>query len=237
MKTARKPSGRKAVPRAPITRARAIGVAVALADAGGLAELTMRRLAEELGVEAMSLYHHVPNKAAILDGMVDAVFAEIELPSATGDWRTAMRRRGESMRAALLRHRWAIGLMESRTTPGLATLGHHDAVLGCLRAGGFSVAMTAHAYALLDSYIYGFVHTELQLPFETSEQTQRVAAAIFEQLPPGAYPHLVELTREHVLQPGYTYGAEFPFGLDLILDALERLGARPRSPARQSSGR
>lgn len=220
---------RKAKPaRPPLSRERALRAAVALADAGGLTELTMRRLAEELGVEPMSLYHHVPNKDAILDGMVDLVFAEIELPTATRNWKTAMRRRAESMRAVLLRHRWAIGLMESRTTPGPATLAHHDAVLGCLRAGGFSVAMTAHAYALLDSYIYGFVHTELQLPFQSTEETHEVAAAIFEQMPAGAYPHLVELTIQHVLKPGYAYGNELSFGLELILDGLERRRHRKR---------
>ncbi len=216
-----KPKRARSATREPVSRERALRVAVSLADAGGLAELTMRRPAEELGVEAMSLYYHVPSKDAILDGMVDLVFAEIELPTA-GDWQTAMRRRAESMRAALLRHRWAIGLMESRSTPGFANLSHHDAVLGCLRAAGFSVEMTAHAYAVLDSYIYGFVHTELQLPFQTTEETHEVAAAIFEQVPAGAYPHLVELTTQHVLKPGYRYGNEFAFGLELILEGLER---------------
>ena len=182
----------------------------------------MRRLAEELGVEAMSLYHHVPNKDAILDGMVDLVFAEIDLPSATVEWRAAMRLRAASVRAVLLRHPWALRLMESRKTPGPATLSHHDAVLGCLRAGGLSLKLTAHAYALLDSYIYGFIHTELNLPFQTTEQTHEVAQAIFEQMPQGAYPHLVELTLEHVLKPGYAFGNEFEFGLELILDGLQR---------------
>lgn len=182
----------------------------------------MRRLADELGVEAMSLYHHVPNKDAILDGMVDLVFAEIELPSAAMEWRTAMRRRAASVRAVLLRHPWALRLMESRSTPGPATLAHHDAVLGCLRTGGFSIPLTAHAYALLDSYIYGFVHTELNLPFQTTEQTHEVAQAIFGQMPQGAYPHLVELTMEHVLKPGYSFGNEFDFGFELILDGLLR---------------
>ena len=217
--------GRTKKRREPVSRARAVKLAVELADAGGLAEVTMRRLAEELGVEAMSLYHHVPNKDAILDGMIDLVFAEIELPSATIDWRIAMRRRAESVRATLLRHRWAIALMESRRTPGPANLAHHDAVLGCLRGAGFSIELTAHAYALLDSYVYGFVHTELNLPFQTSEQTQTVAAEIFERLPPGAFPHLVELATQHVLKPGYAYGNEFAFGLELILDGLEHAAA------------
>jgi hypothetical protein len=138
------------------------------------------------------------------------------------DWKTAMRRRAAAVRAVLLRHPWAIRLMESRKTPGAATLAHHDAVLGCLRGAGFSIALTAHAYAVLDSFIYGFVLTELNLPFQTEEQTHEVAGAIFDQLPPGAYPHLAELAIEHVLKPGYTYGAEFEFGLELILSGLAR---------------
>ena len=207
--------------RLPVSKERALQVAMALADAGGLEELTMRRLAQALQVEAMSLYHHVPNKAAILDGMVDCVFGEIELPVGNVDWRTAMRMRALSAREVLKRHPWAIQLMESRTAPGPATLGHHDAVLGCLRRNGFSLALTGHAYAVLDGYIYGFVLTELNLPFDNEEKTHEVAKGIFEQMPPGAYPHLVELTREHVLKPGYAYGHEFIWGLELILDGLE----------------
>ena len=182
----------------------------------------MRRLAQELGIEAMSLYHHFANKDAILDAMVDLVFTEIELPARDGDWQAAMRRRAASVRAALTRHPWASSLLESRTTPGSATLAHHDAVLGCLRGAGFSIELTAHAYALLDSYIYGFVHTELNLPFQTTEQTHEVAKAIFDQLPNGMFPHLVELTTQHVLQPGYAYANEFTFGLELIIEGLER---------------
>jgi AcrR family transcriptional regulator len=207
--------------RQPVTRERALRAAMALADAGGLEELTMRRLAQELGVEAMSLYHHVPNKDAILDGMVDLVFAEIELPRAELDWTTALRRRTASVREVLVRHRWALRILESRATPGPTTLAHHDAVLGCLRRAGFSVPLAARAYAVLDSYVFGFVHTELTLPFQNNAETVEVAQAIFAQLPAGAFPHLVELTKEHVLRPGYAYGNEFGFGLDLILDGLE----------------
>jgi AcrR family transcriptional regulator len=228
MATTRKRPTRKAKTREPVTRERAIEAAMALADAEGLEAVTMRRVAEALGVEAMSLYHHVPNKDAILDGMVDVVFAEVQPPSPAEPWRAAMHRRALAMRAMLLRHRWALRILESRTTPGFATLAHHDAVLGCLRAGGFSVVLTAHAYAVLDSYIFGFVHTELTLPFQSSDETQEVVGAMFEQVPPGAFPHLVELTMEHVLKPGYAYGNEFEFGLDLILDGLERALQRER---------
>jgi AcrR family transcriptional regulator len=211
-----------AQPRVPLSRQRALEVAIALADAGGIGSLTMRKLAQELGVEAMSLYHHVANKDDILDGMVDIVFSEIELPPTSTDWKTAMRRRAQSARTALSRHPWAISLMESRRAPGPANLRHHDAVLGCLRHAGFSIELTAHAYSVLDSYIYGFARTEISLPFDTAEETQELADELMQQFLAGQYPHLVELTTKHVLKPGYDYGNEFEFGLDLILDGLER---------------
>ena len=221
------PPSKKRARREPVTRERALAAAIEIADVGGLAELTMRRLADELGVEAMSLYHHVPNKNAILDGMIDLVFGQVDMPSPGVDWKTAMRRRAASMRSVLLRHRWALGVMESRRAPGPANLAHHDAVLGCLRAGGFSLALTAHAYAVLDAFIYGFVLTELSLPFETTEQTREVVKEIFDQFPAGAYPHLAELAREHVVQPGYRFADSFDYGLELVLDGLER--ARDRA--------
>lgn len=215
--------------RAPLTRHRALVAAVAVADGEGLTALTMRRLARELGVEAMSLYHHVANKEDILDGMVELVFGEIELPDADLPWKVAMRRRGESVRAALLRHPWAISVMQSRRSPGPATLGHHDAVLGCCRRAGFSVPMAAHAFSLMDSYIYGFVLQEVNLPFDESTE---MGAAVHEILPDlassgrPAYPHLTELTVEHVLLPGYRYGDEFDYGLGLVLDGLEAAARR-----------
>jgi AcrR family transcriptional regulator len=209
-------------PRAPLSRDRVLRAAVALADAGGIGTLTMRGLGEAVGVQAMSLYNHVANKDDVLDGMVDAVFGEIELPAAGTAWRSAMRARAVSAREVLSRHTWAIGLMESRTSPGPATLRHHDAVLGTLREAGFSVELAAHAFSALDSYTYGFALQESSLPFDTPEETGELAQAILEELPAEKYPHLSELTVEHVLQPGYDYGNEFGFGLDLILDGLER---------------
>ena len=208
-------------PRSPLSRDRVLRAAVVLADSGGVAALTMRRLAEALGVEAMSLYHHVRNKEDILDGMVDTVFAEIQVPADAG-WRTAMRERAFSAREVLRRHPWATPLLESRRTPGPATLRHHDTVIGVLRAGGFPVALTAHAFSALDSYIYGFALQEAALPFDTPEETAALAEEILRGLPADDYPHLAELTREHVLQPGYDYAEEFGFGLELILDGLER---------------
>ncbi|MBG0854111.1 TetR/AcrR family transcriptional regulator C-terminal domain-containing protein [Streptomyces spinoverrucosus] len=199
---------------------------MAVADEKGSAALTMRAIAEPLGVEAMSLYHHVAGREDILDGMVDAVFAEIDLPPRDTDWKTAMRDRALSARAALRRHPWAIGLMDSRSRPGPATLRHHDAVIGALRAGGFSVPMAAHAVSLIDSYLYGFVLQELSLPFTGAAELDEVAGAILRDMPADAYPHLTELATEHVLKPGYDYADEFPFGLTCILDAL-----RPDEPA------
>ena len=209
-------------PRIPLSRERVLRAAVALAGARGIEALTMRRLGEELGVEAMSLYKYVANKDDLVDGMVDAVFGEIELPAQGTDWRTAMRDRAISVRGALTRHPWATPLMQSRSRPGPATLRHHDAVIGTLRAAGFPIALVAHAFSALDSYIYGFALQQRSLPFETGEETAELAEAIMGRFPAGEYPHLVELTVEHVLRPGYDYGEEFEFGLDLILDGLER---------------
>ena len=209
-------------PRGRLSRDRVLRAAVALADTGGIESLSMRKLGGELGVEAMSLYNHVANKVDLLDGMIDAVFAEIDLPPEGTDWRTAMRRRAISVRAVLARHPWAIGLMESRTTPGPATLRHHDAVIGTLRGAGFSIELAAHAYSALDSYLYGFALQEPSLPFQSPEETAKVAQMIMARFSSGQYPHLTEMTVEHVLQPGYDYGDEFEFGLDLILDGLER---------------
>ena len=214
--------------RTPLSRERVLRAAVALAGAAGIEALTMRRLGEELGVEAMSLYKYVASKDDLLDGMVDVVFGEIELPQDGTDWRAAMRRRALSVRAALTRHPWATPLMQSRSSPGPATLRHHDAVIGTLRAAGFPIALVAHAFSALDSYIYGFALQQRSLPFETEQETADLAQAIMGRFPAGEYPHLVELTVEHVLRPGYDYGEEFEFGLDLILDGLDRaLPARP----------
>jgi AcrR family transcriptional regulator len=207
--------------RPNLSRDRVLHAAIALADAGGIESLTMRRLGEELGVEAMSLYRHVANKVDLLDGMIDGVFAEIDLPSGRTDWRTAMRQRAISVRAVMSRHPWATGLMESRTTPGPATLRHHDAVIGTLRGAGFSIGLAAHAFSALDSYIYGFALQEASLPFDTAEETTQLTQAILARLSGDEYPHLTEMATEHVLRPGYDYGDEFEFGLDLILDGLE----------------
>jgi AcrR family transcriptional regulator len=211
---------RKASARAPLSRERVIRAAMAVADEKGTAALTMRAIAGSLGVEAMSLYHHVAGREDVLDGMVDAVFGEIDLPSRDTDWRSAMRHRATSARAVLRSHPWAVALMDSRTRPGPMTLRHHDAVIGALRAGGFSVPMAAHAFSLIDSYLYGFVIQEVSLPFSGSAELDEDAGAILSEMPADAYPHLTELVTEHALKPGYDYADEFTFGLTLILDAL-----------------
>lgn len=212
------PGNRRA--RTPLSRERVVEAAVALADEKGAAGVTMRAVAARLRVEAMSLYHHVSGREDLLDGMVDAVFAEIGLPSSGQEWKQAMRDRADSARAALRRHPWAVGMMDSRTGPGPATLRHHDAVLGVLRGSGFSVVMAAHAFSVIDSYLYGFVLQELSLPFTNRAELDEVAEGIRRDLPADAYPHLVELMVEHALQPGYDYGEEFEFGLTLVLDGL-----------------
>jgi AcrR family transcriptional regulator len=211
--------------RAPLNRERVLRAAVALADQGGFESLTMRKLAKELGVEAMSLYNHVANKDDLLDGMVDLVFAEIELPSTDGDWKTAMRARAVSTREALSRHRWAIGLMEGRTTHGPANLGLHNAVLGCLRAAGFSLEMTVHAYSVQDSYIYGFALQERDMSSESADDFAAEAQRQMREYQAvlADYPHLVEVVGGYVAQAGYDYATEFLFGLDLILDSLDSL--------------
>jgi AcrR family transcriptional regulator len=211
------------VSREPLSRDRVLRAALAVADEGGLDRLTIRSLAERVGAKPMSLYHYVANKDDILDGLVDLVFAEIELPEPTGDWRAEMTKRARSAREVLRRHPWSIGLLESRTSPGPATLRHHDATIGALRAGGFTVAQTAHAYAVLDAFVYGFAVQEASLPFEGPDGAAEVAGPIIELMQAGEYPHMVEFATEHALLPGYDFGAEFGFGLDLVLDGLGRM--------------
>jgi AcrR family transcriptional regulator len=199
--------------------------AVAFADERGLDELTMRNLAKELDVEAMSLYNHIANKGDLLDGMIELVFSEIEPPAAGGDWKAELRKRAVSTRAALLRHRWAVGEMEGRTSHGPSNLKIHDAVLGCLRAAGFSIEMTVHAMSVQDAYIYGFALQQTDMSSQTAEdfaaEAQRQMVAYADAL--ADYPHLVEVVGGYVAEAGYDYDREFLFGLDVILDGLERL--------------
>jgi AcrR family transcriptional regulator len=212
-------------PRAQLSRERVLETAVAFADRHGFEALSMRKLGEELGASAMSAYYYFPNKERLLDGMVDAVFSEIEPPSAELEWKTAMRRRALSTREALNRHRWAIGHMEGRTDHGPSNIQLHDAVLGCLRAAGFSVEMTVSAMSVQDAYIYGFA---LQQTDMSPESPEDFAAVAQQQMVDYAealkdYPNLVEVVGGYVATAGYDYEQEFLFGLDVILDGLERL--------------
>ena len=195
--------------------------AVELADRDGLGALTMRRLGSELGVEAMSLYKHVANKDEILDGIVELVVGEIEIPSEGADWRDAMRRRAISAREVLNRHSWAIGLLEARGSMGRTALRYLDAILGNLRSAGFSIENAAHAFWLLDSFVYGHVIQETSVSFSTSEEMAESAGSVLEQVTANQYPHLAELG-EHALRSSYSVDSEFEFGLDLILEALEQ---------------
>jgi AcrR family transcriptional regulator len=208
--------------RSRLSKERVLSAAMAIADRGGLPGLTIRSLAKELGAKPMSVYYYVASKDELLDSLVDVVFEEIELPDPKGDWREEMRRRAVSARARLKQHPWAIGLLESRTSPGPATLRHHDVVLACLRHAGFSLELTAHAYALIDSYVYGFALQEASLPFEGPDSVGEVAEPIMTLMATGEYPTMVEMATTYDLRPGYDFADEFEFGLDLILYGLER---------------
>ncbi|MBG6057542.1 AcrR family transcriptional regulator [Cryobacterium sp. MP_M5] len=206
--------------RAPVTREGAVRAAVALADRDGLDSLSMRKLARELGIEAMSLYYHVTGKDDILDGMVEVVVAEMALPADGAKWQAALRDGAESARAVLGRHPWAISLMDSRTTR--ATLKHHNAVIGCLRNAGFSFGLAAHAMSLLDSYVHGFALQEASLPLDESGDIGAATEQIMgRQDLMAEFPYLSEMAVAHILQPGYAYGNEFRFGVGVILDGLE----------------
>jgi AcrR family transcriptional regulator len=220
----------KIATRKPLSIARVLQAAVALADEAGLEAFSMRALAQELSVVPMALYKHVANKEELLDGMVDIVFSEIELPSGNRDWRSAMRGRAISTREALKRHSWAIGMMESRH-PGPANLRNHNAVMGCLRKAGFPFKMAIHAYSLQDAYIYGFALQEKDLAFETPDSAGKAAQRRAETI--GAledYPYLVEISTT-LPESGYDNAVEFAWGLDLILDGLEQLRHTRAAPA------
>lgn len=212
-------------PRVRLNRAQVLATAMRLADESGLDRLSMRSLAQELGVVPMALYKHVSNKDELLDGMVDLVWAEVQLPEIGAPWRESMRERTVSLRDALRRHRWAIGRMESSARPGLENLRQHNAMMGCLRESGFSFRTTVHVTSALDAYVYGFALQEQALPFDTPAGSGEVAAAQLDEAPPeaaAAFPYLVEVVTE-LGKAGYDAGEEFVIGLDLLLDAVEQL--------------
>lgn len=216
--------GTETARRVPLGRERVIQAAVALADAEGFESCTIRKIAEELGAAPMALYRHVASKEDLLDGMVDVVFSDMYPPAIGGDWKTELRQRGISARAALQRHPWAVGLMETRMHPGPASAVHHNATMGCLREAAFSFGDAVHAYSLLDSYTYGFALQEQTVPFETPEESAEMAKTTVGERG-DEYPYLAEVVME-LGKKGYDYTEEFEFGLDLILDALERFNTQ-----------
>ena len=207
--------------RAPLSRERVLHAAVALADEGGIEALSMRKLAEKLGVEAMSLYNHVDNKDDILGGIVELVAGEIDLALDGPDWKTAMRRRAISAHEVLSRHRWACNLWMSTRTFGEARMRYADAVLRGLREAGFSDDLMYHAFHVLQSHVMGFTLQEANYEFDAAE-LRELAAAFLREFPADEYPDLAEHIRQH-MEPHEGHRGTFEFGLDLVLDGLERL--------------
>ncbi|MFV0461425.1 MAG: TetR/AcrR family transcriptional regulator C-terminal domain-containing protein [Actinomycetales bacterium] len=211
------PEGQSSRPR--LSRERILAEAIASADENGIDALTIRALASRLGAKPMSLYHHVDSKESLLDAMVDEVFDRIDVPDPSLPWREAVRRRCLSARAVLASHAWSVPLLESRRHPGPATLRHHDAMLGCLLGGGLSMQLTAHAYAVLDSYVYGFAIQEANLPVG-GEDSPATVAEIAQAIAIDDYPHLARFTIEHAMRPDYRFGDSFEYGLDVLLDGI-----------------
>ncbi len=216
-------SGRAAAdpePRAPLTRERVLRAAIELADEAGIDSLSMRALGQRLGVEAMSLYNHVANKDDILDGMLDLVVAEIDLPSGDVGWREAMWSRAVSAREVFARHPWASALIDSRESSGPGRMRYFEWVIGTLRRAGFSVELALQAFSAIDSYVYGFGRQQLNMSAGEGD-SQEMAEAFLTAIPADEFPYLIEVTG-HMLQTGYDESADFAFGMGLILDGLER---------------
>src|SRR5215208_1311144 len=205
-------------PRTPLSKERVLRAAIILADDGGIESLTMRKLAQKLGVEAMSLYHYVAKKDDILDGIVDLVISEIALPPQGAEWKAGIRELALSAHEALVRHPWACNLMWT-TSISPARLRYMEAILGTLRESGFSPNLTHHAYHALDSHITGFTLWQVNIPFK-AEEIAELGAAFLRELPTEEYPYVAEHTEQHLMPPDSEEKSEFEFGLDLILDGL-----------------
>jgi len=208
--------------REPLTRERVLAAAIGLADREGIDALSMRKLGQALGVEAMSLYNHVKNKDDILDGIVDMVVSKFELPRPGTDWKAAIRRTAMTAHEVLVQHPWAASLMLSPARMSSARLRYMEGILGSLRQGGFSAEMTHHAYHALDSHISGFTLWQVHFQFDPKEADD-IAANFLGKLGPDTYPYLLEHAGEHMKESEPEDEGEFAFGLDLILDGLERL--------------
>lgn len=212
------------IPRMAISRAQVVDQALALADADGIGAVTMRAVARGLGVTPMALYRHVGDHERLIDLLVDAVFAEVAAVDVVAEgatWRERLTSRAEAVRLTLRAHRWAIGLLDARTSPGRHRLAHSETVLAALHESGLDLHGTAHAYALLDSYVYGFALQEATLPLEGDVAAS--AQQMLEAVDVVAYPHLADFAARHVAAPGYDFGAEFGTGLRLVLDAVGAL--------------
>ncbi len=208
--------------RPALTLEQIIDAAVRVADRGGLTHVSMRNVGKEAGVEAMSLYHHLAGKDALLDALANWIYTQIMLPESQRPWRQEMEARAASARRALLLHPWALGLIGSRPSPGPDELRHHEAVFACLRSNGFSLPMAIHTASALDAYVYGFVLSELNMPFDVDEPIDGFIDEIQQMIPASDYPNLAETITDHLVGQGFSYANEFDFGLALILDGLER---------------
>ena len=210
-------------PRTPLSRERVFEAAIRLADERGIESLTMRRLAQEVGVEAMSLYHYVASKDELLNGMTDVVLSEFDLPGPESEWKSALRRTALSAYEVLVRHPWAASLVLTSTGVSPARLRYMNSILGTLRGAGFSADMTDHAYHALESHIMGFTLWEVGMDLGTSEDLAGLATSFLQQLPRDELPHLAEHIEQHLKPRDPDDEGEFAFGLTLILDGLERL--------------
>lgn len=212
-------AARKSKTRPPLSHDRIINAAVALADEEGMEALSMRRLGQSLGVEAMSLYNHVAGKEALVDGMVDRVFTEIRVPSEGAPWVAEMRRYAFSKREALERHPWATGLLESRTSPGPENMRHHEALVGCLLNAGLTATEAVRVYVAIGSYVSGFAVLNVNAPWENAAEQQEAMEAVVQSMPVNDYPNSTEVVLE-LMRTGYEHADEFEWGLDVLLDGL-----------------
>jgi AcrR family transcriptional regulator len=219
---ARKPPAR----RTPLDRSKVLQAALRMADRSGIESLSMRNLAAALKVEAMSLYNHVAGKEDILDGLVELVAAEIDVPTLGGDWKAAMRRRALSAHAVLMQHPWATMLFVSRVNVGPSMLRYVDATLGCLRDAGFSYPMADHAWNVLDAYIYGFTLHKLNFPLDPAEYAP-AAKNFLPMIPPDQFPYLNGMSQE-IIAGRHDGLHHIELGLDLLLDGLDQLRTAPR---------
>ncbi len=226
-KASRIPADRKA-PRTPLSRDRILATAAEIADERGVGAVTMREVAARLGVEAMSLYNHVANKDDILDGMVDLVVEKLDAPTEADDWREAMRRRAISAHEVFGRHPWAPALLDSRESSGPVRLHYFDSILGTLVRAGFSLDGAARAFSLLDSYIYGFGIQQFNMSPGDGASSEEMAEALLTYIPAEEYPYLHRMA-SHAMHSGYDPDADFEFGLEIILDGLQRILARQGS--------